>query len=88
METSARALAAIGAVLMTSALIADNVTLVNGDYRVILSAAVVLMVVAIGCLAAAFRRGGAVLRAVCVVLAMPACAIIIDLFRRGTYVFS
>jgi hypothetical protein len=88
MKNSARALAGVGAVLMTSAVVADNVTLVSGDYRAVLSAVVVLMVLALGCLAAAFRRGGPVVRAVCVVFALPTFVIVIDLFRRGTYVFS
>ena len=88
MKNPAGVLAGVGALLMTSAVVVDNLTLASGDYRAVFSAAVVLMVLALGCLAAAFHRGGSVVRAVCAVFSLPTFVIVNDVLRRGTYVFS
>ncbi len=59
----------------------QNVTVVGGDYRFVLSVASVGMVLADVCCFVVFRRGG-VLRAAAVVLALPSLFIVLDTLRR------
>jgi len=81
-------LTGVGAVSMATAVALANVTLASGDYRLVLAAAAVIGMLAVGCFVNAFRRGGWVLRVVCVALALPLLSVVVEILRRGSNVFS
>ena len=86
MRVSNGPLLTFAALCMAVALFCQNVSLASGDYRRVLSVALVGMLAADLCCAVAFARGGWT-RWVAVVLAAPSLFIVADLARRVPYLW-
>jgi len=81
-------LVVFGAATMATAFALDNITLANSDYRGTFIVAAVLVVIADSCLVVGARYANVAVRAMGLVLMLPTIPIVVDLLRRGSYVFS
>lgn len=81
MRVSTPMLLAVSATCMAVALTCQNITLVGGNYRGILTVALGCMAISDGCCAAVFRRGGSA-RWAALPVSVPSVFIFIDFLRR------
>jgi len=73
----------VGLLLMVLALFFQTITLANGNYGLVLAAALALTVVADSCFIATFVRGGTAIRALSILLMLPTVFVIADFIRRA-----
>lgn len=73
--------------LQIAALGCSTVTLAGGSYAGVLIAALVFTLVAIALLILPFRRGGMVMKIICIVLVLPTIFVVFDFLRRAPRAF-